>query len=103
MMNTNVSATEPTKTNTKKIVVEMPESALNEVNGGSLLPDGGFENLLNVYYHKNCGGKIEGKCNMVGPRTPLYFRCSRCGETHMNLEDFAWYKVNPNPGGGPIR
>ncbi len=96
MMNEN------TKTNTKKNVLEMPESALSEVNGGAIrLPRDTYKNLVGAYYHRNCGGRIEPNYDLAGPRTPVDWCCASCGETHEMLDRFNWYQMPRNQGGNP--
>ncbi len=95
-MNANANTNETSKTNTKKNILEMPESALNEVNGGEFI-----DRVGPIYYHRNCGGRITTNTNFSGPRTPISYRCTVCDEEHSKLDQFDWYKTKRNQGGNP--
>ncbi len=97
-MSENTTANEASKVNEQKSVTEMPEGALNEVNGGGLLPDI-HESAYHVYYHSNCGGKIEAKFGLGAPRAAAYYQCSRCGEKHDLINEFDYYRSLRKPGG----
>ncbi len=64
-------------------VPEVSEDELSEANGGSFSTE-----KLYKYVHRPCGGGIEPNA-FLG--VAEFWWCSRCFETHCDLEDFDYY------------